>query len=53
MKLKKCEEHKSIYTLKEKCGCGAKTFSAHPARFSERYGKYRRLARTKTETKQA
>ena len=46
MKLKKCNNHKPvIYTLKDVCECGAKTHIAHPAKFSERYGKYRRPAK--------
>ncbi|HLC77466.1 MAG TPA: nucleolar RNA-binding Nop10p family protein [archaeon] len=49
MKLKKCDNHNpSTYTFKDKCECGAKTHSAHPPKFSERYGKYRRAARRET-----
>ncbi|HLD39177.1 MAG: nucleolar RNA-binding Nop10p family protein [Candidatus Aenigmatarchaeota archaeon] len=42
MKLMKCD--KCGYTLNAVCKCG-KTKSAHPPKFSERYGKYRRMAK--------
>jgi H/ACA ribonucleoprotein complex subunit 3 len=47
--MKKCNTC-SVYTLKGKCpGCGGKTLSPHPAKFSpgDKYGKYRRMLRRK------
>jgi H/ACA ribonucleoprotein complex subunit 3 len=40
----------ATYTLEDKCKCGGKAVSPHPARFSveDKYGKYRRMAKRKS-----
>ena len=37
------------YTLKNKCGCGAKALDPKPAKYSvdDKWGKYRRIAKKK------
>ncbi|MBI4018532.1 MAG: nucleolar RNA-binding Nop10p family protein [Candidatus Aenigmarchaeota archaeon] len=40
------------YTMHEKCPrCGSRTRSAHPPRFSieDKYGRYRRMAKSRAE----
>jgi rRNA maturation protein Nop10 len=43
MKIRKCPD--GHYTMNEICRCGKKAKIAHPAKFSEKYGKYRRAAK--------
>lgn len=44
----KCVEC-GIYTLKDKCDCGATTLDPRPAKFSieDKWGKWRRIAKRK------
>jgi rRNA maturation protein Nop10 len=46
MLLKKCRN--GHYTLKEVCRCGLPAKTAHPPKYSEKFGKYRRLAKKKS-----
>lgn len=51
MRIKRCDSC-SVYTLKDACPkCGSPTKSPHPPKFSpeDKYGKYRRMAKSKLE----